>query len=35
MDYGLALVPLARWLPDAESRRKVLWTNPQRLFGFK
>ncbi len=35
MDYGLALVPLARWLPDAESRRKVLWTNPQRLFGFQ
>jgi predicted TIM-barrel fold metal-dependent hydrolase len=35
MDYGLALVPLARWLPDAENRRKVLWTNPQRLFGFK
>jgi len=34
MDYGLALVPLARWLPDPESRRKVLWTNPQRLFGF-
>jgi len=35
MDYGLALVPLARWLPDAESRRKVLWGNPQRLFGFQ
>lgn len=35
MDYGLSLVPLVRWLPDAENRRKILWTNPQRLFGFK
>lgn len=35
MDYGLALVPLARWLPDPEQRRQVLWRNPQRLFGFK
>ena len=35
MDYGLALVPLNRWLPHADTREKVLWTNPQRLFGFK
>lgn len=35
MDYGLGLVCLPRWLPDAESRRKVLWTNPQRLFAFE
>jgi predicted TIM-barrel fold metal-dependent hydrolase len=34
MDYGLGLVCLQRWLPDAGSRNKVLWTNPQRLFGF-
>lgn len=35
MDYGLGLVPLARWFPDPEIRRRVLWKNPQRLFGFK
>lgn len=35
MDYGLALVPLNRWLPHVDAREKVLWTNPQRLFGFK
>jgi predicted TIM-barrel fold metal-dependent hydrolase len=35
MDYGLGLVPLARWLPDPESQRKVLWENPRRLFGFE
>ena len=34
MDYGLVLPCLERWLPDPASRRKVLWTNPQRLFGF-
>jgi predicted TIM-barrel fold metal-dependent hydrolase len=35
MDYGLALVCISRWLPDAESRRQVLWDNPQRFFGFE
>ena len=35
MDYGLALVPLNRWLPDAANRHKVLWVNPQRLFAFQ
>ncbi|HWI13627.1 MAG TPA: amidohydrolase family protein [Burkholderiales bacterium] len=35
MDYGLALVCLPRWLPDAQSRRDVLWNNPKRLFGFE
>lgn len=34
MDYGLALVPLNRWLPDGAARHQVLWVNPQRLFGF-
>jgi predicted TIM-barrel fold metal-dependent hydrolase len=35
MDYGLGLVCLTRWFPDPESRHKVLWTNPQRLFHFE
>ena len=26
--------PLARWLPDAADRERVLWHNPVRLFGF-
>jgi predicted TIM-barrel fold metal-dependent hydrolase len=34
MDYGLGLVCLPRWLPDQQARRKVLWENPKRLFGF-
>ena len=25
---------LARWLPDAADRERVLWRNPVRLFGF-
>lgn len=35
MDYGLGLVCLPRWLPDEGNRRKVLWENPRRLFGFE
>ena len=34
MDYGPVYSCLARWLPDEKDRRKVLWENPQRLFGF-
>jgi predicted TIM-barrel fold metal-dependent hydrolase len=25
---------LGRWAPDNETRRKILVSNPQRLFGF-
>ena len=35
MDYGPGYACLARWLPDARDRRKVLWDTPARLFGFK
>ena len=35
MDYGPPLTCLARWLPDAKDRRKVLWDTPARLFGLK
>ncbi|MCC7484611.1 MAG: amidohydrolase family protein [Burkholderiales bacterium] len=35
MDYGPVYSCLARWLPREEDRRKVLWDNPKRLFGFK
>jgi predicted TIM-barrel fold metal-dependent hydrolase len=34
MDYGPALACLARWVPGAADREKVLWHNPARLFGF-
>ena len=35
MDYGPVYSCLSRWLPDEKDRRKVLWENPQRLFGFQ
>jgi predicted TIM-barrel fold metal-dependent hydrolase len=35
IDYGPGLACLTRWLPDPEDRRKVLWLNPARLFGFQ
>ena len=35
VDYGPGLACLARWLPDADDRQQVLWTNPARLFGFQ
>lgn len=35
VDYGPQLLPLSRWIPDEKDRRKVLWDNPARLFGFK
>ncbi|WGF88109.1 amidohydrolase family protein [Marinivivus vitaminiproducens] len=34
VDYGPQLVTLARWIPDAADRARVLWNNPARLFGF-
>lgn len=34
VDYGPLLGCLARWFPDPGDRRKVLWDNPARLFGF-
>ena len=34
VDYGPVTTCIKRWLPDPEDRRKVLWDNPQRLFGF-
>jgi len=34
MDYGPAYACLLRWLPDPIDRQRVLWDNPQRLFGF-
>jgi predicted TIM-barrel fold metal-dependent hydrolase len=35
MDYGPPFTCLARWLPDAKDRQKVLWDTPARLFGFE
>jgi predicted TIM-barrel fold metal-dependent hydrolase len=32
--YEQVLAPLARWLPNEDDRRAVLWDNPRRLFGF-
>ena len=34
VDYGPGYACLARWLPDDKDRRRVLWENPSRLFGF-
>jgi predicted TIM-barrel fold metal-dependent hydrolase len=34
LDYGPLMAMLARWLPDAGDRRRVLWDTPARLFGF-
>ena len=35
VDYGPGFACLTRWLPDPNDRRKVLWENPARLFGFR
>jgi predicted TIM-barrel fold metal-dependent hydrolase len=35
IDYGPGRACLDRWLPDPADRRKVLWDNPARLFGFE
>ncbi len=34
LSYADQLAALARWLPDADDRDRVLWRNPARLFGF-
>jgi predicted TIM-barrel fold metal-dependent hydrolase len=34
INYADLPATLGRWLPDAADRRRVLWTNPVRLFGF-
>jgi len=34
IDYGTLLKLTERFLPDAADRRKVLFENPRRLFGF-
>lgn len=34
IDYGPLLKRIERLLPDADTRRKVLWETPRRLFGF-
>jgi predicted TIM-barrel fold metal-dependent hydrolase len=33
--YGELLNNLAYWVPDARQRHRILWSNPQRLFGFR
>jgi len=35
IDYGPELAGLSRWFSDPKDRRKVLWENPSRIFGFK
>jgi len=34
IDYAPPLGCLERWVPNEAQRRKVLWDNPARLFGF-
>jgi predicted TIM-barrel fold metal-dependent hydrolase len=34
IDDGLLLNQLAKWVPDAGVRRKILVDNPARLYGF-
>ena len=34
IDYGPQLACVARWLPDAADRRRLLWDTPARLFGL-
>lgn len=34
ISYADLPAALGRWLPDAADRRRILWTNPVRLFGF-
>ncbi|GAA5236711.1 amidohydrolase family protein [Verticiella sediminum] len=35
VDYGPELHPVSRWFPDPADRRRLLWDNPSRLFGFR
>jgi predicted TIM-barrel fold metal-dependent hydrolase len=34
MDYAPLLTLVQRLIPDADARRRVLWTTPRTLFGF-
>lgn len=34
VDYGPQLACVERWLPDPKDRRRLMWENPARLFGF-
>lgn len=34
LDYGVLLSLVDRVFPNAQQRRKLLWDNPRRLFGF-
>jgi predicted TIM-barrel fold metal-dependent hydrolase len=34
MDYAPLLTLVQRLIPDADARRRVLWSTPSRLFGF-
>jgi predicted TIM-barrel fold metal-dependent hydrolase len=35
IDDGLVLNQLAKWVPDAATRKKILVDNPARLYGFE
>lgn len=35
IDYGPVMSCLERWIPDEHQRRRILWDNPARLFGFE
>ena len=35
INYADLPATIGRWLPDAADRRRILWTNPVRLFGFR
>jgi predicted TIM-barrel fold metal-dependent hydrolase len=35
IDDGLLLNQMAKWVPDADTRKKILVDNPVRLYGFE
>lgn len=35
IDYGPQLACVRRWFPDPAARRRLMWDNPARLFGFR
>ncbi|MGZ5829190.1 MAG: amidohydrolase family protein [Xanthobacteraceae bacterium] len=35
IDYGPQLNSLKRWIPDEADRKRILWDNPARIFGFR
>ena len=35
IDDGLLLNQMAKWVPDADTRKKILVDNPARLYGFE